>query len=112
MFKIHLGDTPHSLSAEDFKELGERTPGFSGSDINVVVKDVLMEPIRTLKDATHFKTVIVSNAWRRCLVYELVSHGFLPALRWMGRAGSCRARRATQIPARRRRRCSVWPRRA
>lgn len=32
------------------------TEGFSGSDIAVVVKDVLMEPIRILKDATHFKS--------------------------------------------------------
>lgn len=57
MFKIHLGDTPHNLREEDFRELGEATPGFSGSDIAVLVKDVLMQPIRKTQDATHFKAV-------------------------------------------------------
>jgi len=56
MFPIHLGDTPHELTEEDFQELGRTTEGFSGSDIAVAVKDVLMEPIRMLKDATHFKS--------------------------------------------------------
>jgi vacuolar protein-sorting-associated protein 4 len=37
--------------------LGQRTEGFSGSDINTVVKDVLMQPIRLLRDATHFRKV-------------------------------------------------------
>jgi SpoVK/Ycf46/Vps4 family AAA+-type ATPase len=37
--------------------LGQRTEGFSGSDIATVVKDVLMQPIRLLRDATHFRKV-------------------------------------------------------
>jgi SpoVK/Ycf46/Vps4 family AAA+-type ATPase len=37
--------------------LGARTEGFSGSDISTVVKDVLMQPIRLLRDATHFRKV-------------------------------------------------------
>lgn len=57
MFKIHLGDTPHNLSEHDFQVLGQRTEGFSGSDINTVVKDVLMQPIRLLRDATHFRKI-------------------------------------------------------
>ena len=55
MFKVHLGDTPNNLSNADFDELGRRTPGFSGSDVNVVVKDVLMEPVRKTQEATHFR---------------------------------------------------------
>ena len=55
MFKVHLGDTPNSLTPADFEELGRRTQGFSGSDVNVVVKDVLMEPVRKTQEATHFK---------------------------------------------------------
>ena len=55
MFKVHLGDTPHALRQPEFEELARRTDGFSGSDINVVVKDVLMEPIRKTQDATHFR---------------------------------------------------------
>lgn len=55
MFKVHLGDTPHSLTPQDFDELGRRTQGFSGSDVNVVVKDVLFEPVRKTQEATHFR---------------------------------------------------------
>lgn len=58
MFKVHLGDTPHSLKQADFDELARRTEGFSGSDVNVVVKDVLMEPVRKTQEATHFKSVM------------------------------------------------------
>ena len=64
MFKVHLGTTPHQLTDADFDALAARTgqtrdyPGFSGSDISVLVKDVLMEPVRMCQDATHFKVVI------------------------------------------------------
>ena len=57
VLQVHLGDTPNTLTDTDFKELGARTEGFSGSDIAVVVKDVLMQPIRLLKEATHFRKV-------------------------------------------------------
>lgn len=57
MFKVHLGDTPHALTQKEFEELGRRTEGFSGSDINVIVKDVLMEPIRKTQEATHFRLI-------------------------------------------------------
>lgn len=55
MFKIHLGDTPNNLSDDDFRELGEHCDGFSGSDINLVVKDTLMQPVRKVQEATHFR---------------------------------------------------------
>ena len=55
MFKVHLGDTPNSLTQADYEELGRRTQGFSGSDVNVAVKDVLMEPVRKTQEATHFR---------------------------------------------------------
>jgi hypothetical protein len=55
--QVHLGDTPHSLTEADFQALGAATEGFSGSDVSVVVKDVLMQPIRLLREATHFRKV-------------------------------------------------------
>lgn len=55
MFKIHLGDTPHKLAEEDFRFLGNNTDGFSGSDINLIVKDTLMQPVRKVQEATHFR---------------------------------------------------------
>ena len=42
MFKVHLGDTPHNLEAQDF-------------EVAVVVKDVLMEPVRQTQEAGFFK---------------------------------------------------------
>ena len=45
MVKIHLGDTPNNLSDADFEKLGRETVGASGSDIKVLVKEALMEPL-------------------------------------------------------------------
>ena len=57
MFQVHIGDTPHCLSDADFRYLGEHTKGFSGSDVSVMVKDVLFQPVRKTQEATHFQTV-------------------------------------------------------
>ncbi|PNH05006.1 Vacuolar protein sorting-associated protein 4A, partial [Tetrabaena socialis] len=69
MFRIHLGDTPNTLTDEDYCELGRRTEGFSGSDVSVAVTQVLMQPIRLLREATHFKRVRGPDgglAWEPC----------------------------------------------
>eukprot|EP00756_Hemistasia_phaeocysticola_P048274 Hpha_TRINITY_DN22706_c0_g1::TRINITY_DN22706_c0_g1_i1::g.34214::m.34214/K12196/VPS4; vacuolar protein-sorting-associated protein 4 len=57
MFKIHLGDTPNDLRKEQFEELARRADGYSGSDISVLVRNALMEPVRTCQLAMHFKEV-------------------------------------------------------
>jgi len=57
MFKLHLGSTPNSLSDHDFKELGRIADGYSGADIGVVVRDALMQPVRKVQTATHFRKV-------------------------------------------------------
>jgi vacuolar protein-sorting-associated protein 4 len=57
MFKLHLGTTPHRLTPENFKKLGEMTEGYSGSDISIIVRDAMMQPIRIVQTATHFKKV-------------------------------------------------------
>nr|XP_025878473.1 protein SUPPRESSOR OF K(+) TRANSPORT GROWTH DEFECT 1 isoform X2 [Oryza sativa Japonica Group] len=53
-FKIHIGDTPHSLTEGDFVSLAYQTEGFSGSDIAVCVKDALFQPVRKTQDAKFF----------------------------------------------------------
>jgi len=55
MFRIHLGKTPHTLTDNDFSELAQKSPGYSGSDIFTVVKEASMEPIRKCQSATWFK---------------------------------------------------------
>ena len=69
MFKIHIGNTPNSLTPvraahtilssnhslarlvgcwqANLAELGKLTEGYSGSDISVLVRDALYEPVRT-----------------------------------------------------------------
>lgn len=52
---IHLGRTPHSLSERDLTAVAQRTAGLSGADLSVLVRDALMEPVRALQHATHFR---------------------------------------------------------
>jgi len=54
MVKLHLGDTPSCLTEEDFEELGAICEGASGSDIKVLVKEALMQPLRTCQKAKQF----------------------------------------------------------
>jgi vacuolar protein-sorting-associated protein 4 len=58
MFELNVGDTPNNLTHKEFRQLGDMTEGYSGSDIAIAVRDALMEPIRKLRMATHFKPVI------------------------------------------------------
>ncbi|XP_007439838.1 vacuolar protein sorting-associated protein 4B [Python bivittatus] len=57
MFKLHLGTTKNTLTESDYRELGKRTDGYSGADISVIVRDALMQPVRKVQSATHFKKV-------------------------------------------------------
>ncbi|KRX79321.1 Vacuolar protein sorting-associated protein 4A, partial [Trichinella sp. T6] len=57
IFKLHISNTPHSLTDRDFRILGEKTEGYSGADISIVVRDALMQPVRKVQTATHFKKV-------------------------------------------------------
>uniref|UniRef100_A0A7S2UTU6 vesicle-fusing ATPase n=1 Tax=Fibrocapsa japonica TaxID=94617 RepID=A0A7S2UTU6_9STRA len=54
MFKIHVGDTPHDITDEEFHKLGQDTDGFSGSDISVLVREALYEPVRRCQTAKHW----------------------------------------------------------
>jgi len=49
--------TPHVLNEQHFQELGHRSDGYSGADIAIVVRDALMQPVRKVQQATHFKKV-------------------------------------------------------
>ncbi len=56
MFKLNVGDTPCSLTEEEFTTLGENSEKYSGSDIAVVVREALMEPLRKCQAAKQFLT--------------------------------------------------------
>lgn len=55
MFKLNLGTTPSNLTDNDFITLGQKTESYSGADISIIVRDALMQPIRKVQMATHFK---------------------------------------------------------
>ncbi|KAF8366948.1 vps-4 [Pristionchus pacificus] len=57
MFRIDVGKNQHTLSDADFKALADRTDGYSGYDINILIKDALMQPVRRVQSATHFKRI-------------------------------------------------------
>jgi vacuolar protein-sorting-associated protein 4 len=55
IIKIHLRKTQHTLSDDQFLEIADKTEGFSGADISIMVNDAMFESIRKYKDATHFR---------------------------------------------------------
>ncbi|KAN0101141.1 P-loop containing nucleoside triphosphate hydrolase protein [Tylopilus felleus] len=61
MFEIHIGSTPCLLEVRDYHTLAERTEGYTSSDISIVVRDALMQPVRKVISATHFKPVPPSS---------------------------------------------------
>jgi len=57
MFELNVGSTPCQVSPAEYKQLAAKTEGYSGSDIAIVVRDALMQPVRKVLSATHFKAV-------------------------------------------------------
>ncbi|EXJ60341.1 vacuolar protein sorting-associated protein 4 [Cladophialophora yegresii CBS 114405] len=61
MFELAVGDTKCEMSPEDYKKLAEMSEGYSGSDISIAVQDALMQPVRKIQTATHYKKVTVDG---------------------------------------------------
>ena len=57
MFKLNLGSEPHNLTEDDFKILAQKSEGYSGADVALVVREAVYKPIRKIQSATHFKKV-------------------------------------------------------
>jgi len=64
MFEIKLAklDPRADITSEQLDSLMNRTEGFSGSDITVVFRDAIMEPVRRCQDAQAFQWVEVPKA--------------------------------------------------
>jgi vacuolar protein-sorting-associated protein 4 len=41
MFKINLGSEPHNLTEDDFKILAQKSEGYSGADVALVVREAV-----------------------------------------------------------------------
>ena len=61
MLKIHLGNTPNQLTQPDFDRLGMQADGMSGSDLSIVCREAIMEPMRTCQKARQFRPVVVDH---------------------------------------------------
>jgi vacuolar protein-sorting-associated protein 4 len=99
MFKLAVGDTPTALQSEDFRELAKAAEGYSGSDIAIVVQDALMQPVRKIQQATHFKRVRFTFELRFSNCCRNHTNTTLSS-RLMARRNSHPARRATPTPSR------------
>lgn len=74
MFEMSVGTTPCDLKAADFKTLGQMSDGYSGSDIAIAVQDALMQPVRKIQTATHYKQVNLFTPFLRstCSLFSQV----------------------------------------
>ncbi|KAJ5773594.1 hypothetical protein N7457_008490 [Penicillium paradoxum] len=62
MFMLAVGTTPCQMTQTDYRQLADLSEGYSGSDISIAVQDALMQPIRKIQGATHYKKVLVEGA--------------------------------------------------
>jgi len=61
MFELAVGSTPCELKGDDYRTLAKLSEGYSGSDISIAVQDALMQPVRKIQTATHYKKVSQSS---------------------------------------------------
>ena len=61
MIALNLGSTTNNLTPDDYHNLANQTEGFSGSDIGILVKAALMEPIKKCQTARFFRQIQVGD---------------------------------------------------
>lgn len=70
MFMLAVGQTPCEMTQHDYRTLATMSEGYSGSDISIAVQDALMQPVRKIQTATHYKRVCSSSiAYRAHLTH-------------------------------------------
>lgn len=57
ILKMNCKNTNHNLNDLDWKEIGEKTKGYSGSDLFYIVRNTVMEPIRMIMNCKYWKKV-------------------------------------------------------
>lgn len=81
MFMLAVGSTPCTLTQADYRQLAELSAEYSGSDISIAVQDALMQPVRKIQMATHYKQVINQDSWEillTCSSANAIVYRFLP----------------------------------
>lgn len=59
MIELSLKNIAHTLTASDLDDLARLTQGYSGSDLELMMRDALLYPVRRAVVATHFRPVLV-----------------------------------------------------
>jgi len=54
LIRNQMKNTPHALTEKDFDEIALKTDGYSGSDISVLVRDAVYEPVRKCQAARYY----------------------------------------------------------
>jgi vacuolar protein-sorting-associated protein 4 len=65
MLKRGMKDTPNDLSESDYDEFAKYTENYSGSDLNILVRDAVYEPVRRLQMAKLFRK-LQNGKWTPC----------------------------------------------
>lgn len=60
-----MRDNHHEISEQDFAEFAQRTDQYSASDISILVRDAVYEPVRRLQLAKEFRK-LPNGKWTPC----------------------------------------------
>lgn len=60
-----MRDNPNDLTEADFEEFAKYTDNYSGSDIAILVRDAVYEPVRRLQLAKKFRK-LSNGKWTPC----------------------------------------------
>jgi hypothetical protein len=66
LLRFFLSKVPNEVTEADVLAIARSTDRFSGSDINLLVKNALQGPMRELLDATHFQKDESTGKWSPC----------------------------------------------
>ncbi len=60
-----MKDTPNDLSQADYDQFAQHCDNYSGSDMSILVRDAVYEPVRRLQLAKKFRK-LPNNKWTPC----------------------------------------------
>jgi len=65
MLQRGMKETPNDLNPHDLEEFAKFTENYSGSDLSILVRDAVYEPVRRLQLAKQFRK-LSNGKWTPC----------------------------------------------